>query len=102
MSRADPIETRRVSETGFFLTVICTSIPVSILSSPALTPRLSVIMAIPGSLPEKNVVIRFPPSSTAVAEESYKLLELPAEILKQVESSRQPLPYVVHIRYIHR
>lgn len=47
-------------------------------------------------------MIRFPPSSTAVAEESYQLLELPAEILKQVESSRQPLPYVVHIRYIHR
>ncbi|WVR06521.1 hypothetical protein IAU60_003552 [Kwoniella sp. DSM 27419] len=47
-------------------------------------------MPVATNLPDKHVVLRFPPpsqgSSSSVADESYQLLELPAEIVKQVEA----------------
>ncbi|KAK4685625.1 sister chromatid cohesion protein DCC1, partial [Tremellales sp. Uapishka_1] len=48
-------------------------------------------------LPTSNVVIRFPPPSTTpdIVEETYQLLELPPEILKQVESSTSAFPLTI-------
>jgi sister chromatid cohesion protein DCC1 len=57
-------------------------------------------MAIATKLPEKNVVIRYPPDrSSDVVEESYQLLEIPLEILKSLESSstKEPIPSVVSL-----
>jgi hypothetical protein len=52
-------------------------------------------MAIATKLPEKNVVLRFPPErSSDVIEESYQLLEIPAEILKSLEKSNEPISSV--------
>ena len=47
-------------------------------------------MPIATTLPTRNVTVRFPPDPgpSAIQEESYQLLELPAEILKQVEGGR--------------
>ena len=42
-------------------------------------------MVIATTLPSKCVTLRFPPHSEDAAEDSYQLLELPAEILKQIE-----------------
>lgn len=42
-------------------------------------------MVIATTLPSKRVTLRFPPHSDDTAEDSYQLLELPAEILKQIE-----------------
>lgn len=41
------------------------------------------------ALPEKNVVLRFPPMPKGqedIQEETYQLLELPPELLKEVEA----------------
>lgn len=41
------------------------------------------------ALPEKNVVLRFPPmpeGQETIEEETYQLLELPPGLLKQVEA----------------
>jgi hypothetical protein len=52
-------------------------------------------MAIATKLPEKNVVLRFPPERASdVIEESYQLLEIPAEILKSLEKSNEPISSV--------
>ena len=41
-------------------------------------------------LPTKSVTLRYPPkSSVEDVEESYQLLELPAEIMKKVEQSEE-------------
>ena len=54
-------------------------------------------MAIATTLPAKRVTLRFPPQTDAsesdAAEDSYQLLELPAEILKQIEGKDAPLRY---------
>jgi hypothetical protein len=54
-------------------------------------------MAIATKLPEKNVVLRYPPDRASdVIEESYQLLEIPLEIIKSLElaSSKDPIPFV--------
>ena len=52
-------------------------------------------MAIATKLPQNNIVVRFPPErADEVIEEAYQLLELPAEILKSLEKSNEPIPYV--------
>lgn len=49
-------------------------------------------MAIATKLPQNNVVIRFPPARTDdVIEESYQLLEIPPEILKSLEKTKEPI-----------
>ena len=52
-------------------------------------------MPIATALPKNNVTIRFPSQAEpGTQEESYQLLELPPEILKRVEASTSPFPYV--------
>lgn len=49
-------------------------------------------MPVATTLPAKNVVIRYaPPPPTDEVEEGYQLLELPAEILKALEKSKEPI-----------
>jgi hypothetical protein len=49
-------------------------------------------MAIATKLPQNTVVIRFPPArNDDVIEESYQLLEIPPEILKSLEKSKEPI-----------
>jgi hypothetical protein len=49
-------------------------------------------MAIATKLPQNNVVIRFPPArNDDVIEESYQLLEIPPEILKSLEKTKEPI-----------
>lgn len=49
-------------------------------------------MPVATTLPAKNVVIRYaPPPPTDEVEEGYQLLELPAEILKSLEKSKEPI-----------
>lgn len=49
-------------------------------------------MPIATTLPQKNVVVRFAPAPEETeVEESYQLLEVPAEILKTIETTKQPL-----------
>ncbi|KAL7423046.1 Ctf8p and Ctf18p associating protein [Cryptotrichosporon argae] len=52
-------------------------------------------MPIATTLPESNVVLRFPPAAAIDADEAYQLLELPAEILKRVEGASAPLPLTI-------
>jgi len=53
-------------------------------------------MPIATTLPANNVTLRFPPHRLdrdgAEVEESYQLLELPAEILKAVEKGTATVP----------
>lgn len=57
-------------------------------------------MPIATTLPANNVTLRFPPrrleETGEEVEESYQLLELPAEILKAVENGSKTVPYVLH------
>lgn len=49
-------------------------------------------MPVATTLPAKNVVVRYPPPPpTDEVEEGYQLLELPAEILKALEKSKEPI-----------
>jgi hypothetical protein len=61
-------------------------------------------MPIGTTLPARNVILRFPPPTTAITriddyeakveiDESYMLLELPPEILKQVEGGKSGEPF---------
>jgi hypothetical protein len=61
-------------------------------------------MPIATTLPARNVILRFPPPTTAITriddyeakveiDESYMLLELPSEILKQVEGGKSGEPF---------
>jgi hypothetical protein len=53
-------------------------------------------MAIATKLPANNIVVRFPPErADEIIEETYQLLEIPAEILKSLEKSTKPISYVV-------
>ncbi|ORY25957.1 sister chromatid cohesion protein Dcc1 [Naematelia encephala] len=56
-------------------------------------------MPIATTLPSSSIVLRYPTTSTStpevIQEESYQLLELPAEILKAVEKSSEPFPLTI-------
>lgn len=59
-------------------------------------------MPIGTTLPKHKFTIRFPAhAEPGTQEESYQLLELPAEILKKVESSSEPFPSVWPIPHSH-
>lgn len=63
---------------------------------PTLCNETHFDMPIATTLPQSNVTLRFPPRRLDAdgneAEESYQLLELPAEILKAVEKSNEVFP----------
>lgn len=55
-------------------------------------------MPVATTLPVKNVVIRYPPPPpTDEVEEGYQLLELPAETLKALEKSNEPIRSVLTV-----